>query len=255
MCGSLTSSDSHGRSAHLFVFAKYIQSVDGGNLAPLLQRRFFTAPYPLLNIGIENLQKQICSNDGNLAPPQTEQLSMLKEGAGMHCQVIEDAYYVGGARFPPSTVCIYRDIHTYMHTYIPTCLPTYIHTYIHTHACMHGYIYIYTYTCTCEYLSLFPIPCHRKPVCSRLLASPSAESYAPCGTGRGTNRNLGSWRVKAQGDPVSWLITSTSHITSPAIPILITIKLLTTPLRICKTCMGSWLAVGFPVSRVWGSIG
>ena len=69
-------------TAHLYVFAKYIQSVDGGNLAPLLQRRFFTAPYPLLNIGIENLQKQICSNDGNLAPPQTEQLSMLKRGCG-----------------------------------------------------------------------------------------------------------------------------------------------------------------------------
>ena len=57
-------------------------TVDGGNLAPLLQRKFFTAPYPLLNIGIENLQKQICSNDGNLAPPQTEQLSMLKRGCG-----------------------------------------------------------------------------------------------------------------------------------------------------------------------------
>ena len=82
MCGSLTSSDSHGPSAHLYVFAKYIQSVDGGNLAPLLQRRFFTAPYPLLNIGIETFQKQICSNDGNLAPPQTEQLSMLKRGRG-----------------------------------------------------------------------------------------------------------------------------------------------------------------------------
>ena len=27
VCGSLTSSDSHGRSAHLYVFAKYIQSV------------------------------------------------------------------------------------------------------------------------------------------------------------------------------------------------------------------------------------
>ena len=82
VCGSLTSSDSHGPSAHLYVFAKYIQSEDGGNLAPLLQRRFLTAPYPLLNIGIENLQKQICSNDGNLAPPQTEQLPMLKRGYG-----------------------------------------------------------------------------------------------------------------------------------------------------------------------------
>ena len=80
MCWSLTSSDSHGPSAHLYAFATYIQSVDGGNLAPLLQRRFLTAPCPLLNIGIENLQKQICSNDGNLAPPQTEQLPMLKKG-------------------------------------------------------------------------------------------------------------------------------------------------------------------------------
>ena len=50
--------------------------------APLLQRRFLTAPYPLLNIDIEKLLKQICSNDGNLAPPQTEQLSMLKRGCG-----------------------------------------------------------------------------------------------------------------------------------------------------------------------------
>ena len=76
------SSDSHGPSARLYVFAKYILSVDGGNLAPLLQRRFLTAPYPLLNIDIVHLQKQICSNDGNLAPPQTEQLSMLKRRCG-----------------------------------------------------------------------------------------------------------------------------------------------------------------------------
>ena len=61
-------------------FTYRVSTVDGGNLAPLLQRRFFTAPYPLLNIGIENLQKQSCSNDGNLAPPQTVQLSMLKRG-------------------------------------------------------------------------------------------------------------------------------------------------------------------------------
>ena len=57
-------------------------TVDGGNLAPLLQRRFLTAPSPLFSIGVESLQKQICSNDGNLAPPQTEQLSMLKRGYG-----------------------------------------------------------------------------------------------------------------------------------------------------------------------------
>ena len=57
-------------------------TVDGGNLAPLLPRRFLTAPYPRFNIGIEILQKQICSNDGNLAPPQTEQLSMLRRGCG-----------------------------------------------------------------------------------------------------------------------------------------------------------------------------
>ena len=56
--------------------------MDGGNLAPLLQRRFLTAPYPLFSIGVESLQKQICSNHGNLAPPQTEQLSMLKRGCG-----------------------------------------------------------------------------------------------------------------------------------------------------------------------------
>ena len=43
---------------------------------------FLTAPYPLCNIGIESLQKQICSNDGNPAPPQTKQLSMLKRGCG-----------------------------------------------------------------------------------------------------------------------------------------------------------------------------
>ena len=57
-------------------------TVDGGNLAPLLQRRFLTAPYPLLIIGIENLQEQICSKDGDLAPPQAEQLPMLKRGYG-----------------------------------------------------------------------------------------------------------------------------------------------------------------------------
>ena len=43
---------------------------------------FLTAPYPLFNIGIESLQKQICSHDGKLAPPQTEQMSMLKRGCG-----------------------------------------------------------------------------------------------------------------------------------------------------------------------------
>ena len=80
--------------------------MDGGNLAPLLQRKFLKAPYPCFNIGVENLQKQICSNDGHLAPPQAEQLSMLKGGAGMHRHVIEDTYYVGGARFPPSAVGI-----------------------------------------------------------------------------------------------------------------------------------------------------
>ena len=57
-------------------------TVDGGNLAPPLPRRFLAAPGPLFNIGIESLQKQIRSNDGNLAPPQTEQLSMLKRGCG-----------------------------------------------------------------------------------------------------------------------------------------------------------------------------
>ncbi len=56
--------------------------MDGGNLAPLLQCRFLTAPYPLLNIGIESLHEQICSNDGNLAPPHTEQVSMIKRGCG-----------------------------------------------------------------------------------------------------------------------------------------------------------------------------
>ena len=59
---------------------------------------------PLLNIGMESLHKQNCSNDGNLAPPHTEQVSMLKRGAGMRRHAIEDACYVGGARFPPSTV-------------------------------------------------------------------------------------------------------------------------------------------------------
>ena len=59
-----------------------VNTVDGGNLAPLLQCRFLTAPYPLFNIAVESLQKQICFNDGNLAPPQTEQLPMLKRGCG-----------------------------------------------------------------------------------------------------------------------------------------------------------------------------
>ena len=68
----------------------------------------FLQPRILLNIGIESLQNQICSNDGNLAPPQTELLSMLKEGAGMHRHVIADAYDVGDARFPPSTVLLFN---------------------------------------------------------------------------------------------------------------------------------------------------
>ena len=59
-----------------------IHTVDGGNLAPLLEQRFLTVPYPLLNIGIESLQKQNSSNDGNLAPPHRKQESMLKRGCG-----------------------------------------------------------------------------------------------------------------------------------------------------------------------------
>ena len=35
---------------------------------------------PFFNIGTESPRKQVCANDGNLAPPQTEQLSMLKKG-------------------------------------------------------------------------------------------------------------------------------------------------------------------------------
>ena len=38
------------------------------------------SPVPLFNIGTESPRKQVCANDGNLAPPQTEQLSMLKKG-------------------------------------------------------------------------------------------------------------------------------------------------------------------------------
>ena len=53
--------------------------MDGGNLAPSLQRRCLSAPYPLFNIGTESPRKQVCANDGNLAPPQTGQLSMLKK--------------------------------------------------------------------------------------------------------------------------------------------------------------------------------
>ena len=64
----------------VLLYTYYTTTVDGGNLAPLLEQRFLTAPYPLLNIGIERLQKQNCSNDGNLAPPHTEQESMLKRG-------------------------------------------------------------------------------------------------------------------------------------------------------------------------------
>ena len=79
-------------------------TVDGGNLAPLLQHKCLTLAYPLLNIGMESLHIQNCANDGNLSPPHTEQVSMLKRGAGMHCHAIEDACCVGGARFPPSTV-------------------------------------------------------------------------------------------------------------------------------------------------------
>ena len=63
---------------------------------------------PFFNIGTESPRKQVCANDGNLAPPQTEQLSMLKKGGvGTRRRVIQDAFYVGGARFPPSTDWMY----------------------------------------------------------------------------------------------------------------------------------------------------
>ena len=70
------------RSISQHACVRNFHSVDGGNLAPLLQCRFLTAPHPLFNIAVESLQKQICFNDGNLAPPQTEQLPMLKRGCG-----------------------------------------------------------------------------------------------------------------------------------------------------------------------------
>ena len=80
MCGSLRSSDNHDRSGHLDIFAKFIQSMDGGNLASFFEYRFFSASYPILNIGTENLRKQNYSNDGNLAPPQTEYIKKRVRG-------------------------------------------------------------------------------------------------------------------------------------------------------------------------------
>ena len=44
---------------------------------------------------------------GNLVPPHTEPISMLKKGcAGTHRDAIEDAHCIGGARFlhPPTDV-------------------------------------------------------------------------------------------------------------------------------------------------------
>ena len=37
---------------------------------------------PSLTLVLKASRKQICSNDGNLAPPQTEQLSILERGCG-----------------------------------------------------------------------------------------------------------------------------------------------------------------------------
>ena len=54
-----------------------VHTVDGGNLTPLLQRRFLTAPYPLFLTLALNASR---NNDRNFAPPQTEQLSVLKRG-------------------------------------------------------------------------------------------------------------------------------------------------------------------------------
>ena len=68
----------------------------------ILRRFFHTAPYPLLNIGIESLQKQICANDGILAPLHTALMSMLKTLNPK--PLMSMLKRVGGAGFPPSAV-------------------------------------------------------------------------------------------------------------------------------------------------------
>ena len=57
----------HRGNSNKEVYVLYTPIVKGGgNLALLSQRRFLTAPYPLLNSGMESLTKEICSNDGIL---------------------------------------------------------------------------------------------------------------------------------------------------------------------------------------------
>ena len=57
-------------------------TVDGGHLARLYNVELLQPRTLFFNIGIERRQKEVCSEHGNLAPPQTDQLSMLKRGCG-----------------------------------------------------------------------------------------------------------------------------------------------------------------------------
>ena len=58
--------------------------MDGGNLAPPSQSGFLSALYTLLNIGIERLQKQICSNDVEILHRLVLNRCPLNRGVRMH---------------------------------------------------------------------------------------------------------------------------------------------------------------------------
>ena len=81
--------------------------MDGGNFAPLLQHRFLTAPYPLLTLPLKASRNKFVSTTEILHRLRQNSCQCSKGGAGMHRHVIEEAYYVGGARFPPSTDWMY----------------------------------------------------------------------------------------------------------------------------------------------------
>ena len=78
-------------------------TVDGGNLAPFLPRRFLTAPYPLLALALKASRSKFVPMTEILHRLRQNSCQCQKGGAGMRRHVIENAYYAGGARFPPST--------------------------------------------------------------------------------------------------------------------------------------------------------
>ena len=76
-------------------------------LHPALQRKFLTARTPFLTLAFKASRNKFVPMMEILHCLRQNSCQYYKGGVGMHRHVIEEAYDVGGARFPPSTVWMY----------------------------------------------------------------------------------------------------------------------------------------------------